>query len=188
MLLHFIDVSGLEGRNPVEDYKTINEELQKYSKKLAKRTQIIVANKADAMTDDTNYKELEKIANNNNQRIFKISATTGEGIEELMNYVSKTLKTLPKENLIDIDTNIKEKVYKLEDEEKFTVEKDGKTFVVKGEAVDKIIRRVNITDNESLYYLHKKLDEIGLDKALKKAGIKDGDTVKIGNYEMEWED
>ena len=188
MLLHFIDVSGLEGRNPVEDYKTINEELQKYSKKLAKRTQIIVANKADAMTDDTNYKELEKIANNNNQRIFKISATTGEGIEELMNYVSKTLKTLPKENLIDIDTNIKEKVYKIEDEEKFTVEKDGKTFVVKGEAVDKIIRRVNITDNESLYYLHKKLDEIGLDKALKKAGIKDGDTVKIGNYEMEWED
>ena len=188
MLLHFIDVSGLEGRNPVEDYKTINEELQKYSKKLAKRTQIIVANKADAMTDDTNYKELEKIANNNNQRIFKISATTGEGIEELMNYVSKTLKTLPKENLIDIDTNIKEKVYKIEDEEKFNVEKDGKTFVVKGEAVDKIIRRVNITDNESLYYLHKKLDEIGLDKALKKAGIKDGDTVKIGNYEMEWED
>ena len=79
-------------------------------------------------------------------------------------------------------------MYKLEDEEKFTVEKDGKTFVVKGEAVDKIIRRVNITDNESLYYLHKKLDEIGLDKALKKAGIKDGDTVKIGNYEMEWDD
>lgn len=188
MLLHFIDVSGTEGRNPVNDYNTINEELKKYSAKLANRTQIIVANKVDAMQEDSNYKELEKVAKQNNQKIFKISATTGEGIEELMNYVSKTLKNLPKENLIDIDTNIKEKVYKLEEKEKFTIEKEGKVFVVKGEEVDKIMRRVNITDNESLYYLHKKLDEIELNKALKKAGIKDGDTVKIGTYEMEWED
>ncbi len=80
-------------------------------------------------------------------------------------------------------------MYRLEDDsEKFTVEKEKGIFIVKGEAVDKIIRRVNITDYESLFYLHKKLNEVGLDKALKKAGVKDGDTVKIGNYEMVWED
>ena len=105
-----------------------------------------------------------------------------------MNYVSKTLKTLPKENLIEI-TNEHEKVYKLDDkEESYTITKEGKIFVVTGEKVDRILRKVNITDNESLYYLHKKLDEIGLNQELKKRGIKDGDTVKIGNYEMEWED
>lgn len=189
LLLHFIDVSGSENRNPVDDYKKINEELKRYSEKLAKRKQIIVANKSDLIQDDDrNFNELKKIAKENNQPIFKISAVTGDGIEELMNYVSKTLKTLPKENLIDV-TNEHEKVYKLDEkEESYTIKKEGKIFVVKGENVDRIIRKVNITDNESLYYLHKKLDEIGLNQELKKQGIKNGDTVKIGNYEMVWED
>ena len=189
LLLHFIDVSGSENRNPVDDYKKINEELKRYSEKLAKRKQIIVANKSDLIQDDDrNFNELKKIAKENNQPIFKISAVTGDGIEELMNYVSKTLKTLPKENLIDV-TNEHEKVYKLDEkEESYTIKKEGKIFIVKGENVDRIIRKVNITDNESLYYLHKKLDEIGLNQELKKQGIKNGDTVKIGNYEMVWED
>ena len=189
LLLHFIDVSGSEGRNPVDDYNKINDELKKYSEKLAKRKQIIVASKSDLIQDDDkNFNELKKIAEKNSQPIFKISAVTGDGIEELMNYVSKTLKTLPKENLIEI-TNEHEKVYKLDDkEESYTITKEGKIFVVTGEKVDRILRKVNITDNESLYYLHKKLDEIGLNQELKKRGIKDGDTVKIGNYEMEWED
>ena len=189
LLLHFIDVSGSEGRNPVDDYNKINDELKKYSEKLARRKQIIVASKSDLIQDDDkNFNELKKIAKKNSQPIFKISAVTGDGIEELMNYVSKTLKTLPKENLIEI-TNEHEKVYKLDDkEESYTITKEGKIFVVTGEKVDRILRKVNITDNESLYYLHKKLDEIGLNQELKKRGIKDGDTVKIGNYEMEWED
>ena len=189
LLLHFIDVSGMEGRNPVEDYKTINNELEKYSKKLAKRTQIIVANKIDCMTDESLLKELKSIANKNNIKIFKISASTGEGIDNLMEYVSKILKTLPKEDLIEVDKNLENtKLYTLEEKEDFTVTKDKNKFIVEGEAIDKIIRRVNITDNESLFYLHKKLNEIGLNKKLRKLGIKNGDTVKIGAYEMEWED
>ena len=186
LLLHFIDVSGIEGINPVEDYYKVNEELKKYSEKLSKRTQIIVANKIDSMQDSTLYKELEKVAKEHNQKIFKISGVTGEGVEELMNYVSKTLKTLPKENLIEIKE--KEKVYTLKDEEDFTITKEKGAYVVKGEKVDSIMRKVNIGDYESLFYLHRKLDEIGLNQALKKQGIKDGDIVKIGEYEMEWED
>ena len=186
LLLHFIDVSGIEGRNPVEDYYKVNEELKKYSEKLSKRTQIIVANKIDSMQDSTLYEELEKVAKEHYQKIFKISGVTGEGVEELMNYVSKTLKTLPKENLIEIKE--KEKVYTLKDEEDFTITKEKGAYVVKGEKVDNIMRKVNIGDYESLFYLHRKLDEIGLNQALKKQGIKDGDIVKIGEYEMEWED
>ena len=186
LLLHFIDVSGIESRNPVEDYYKVNEELKKYSEKLSKRTQIIVANKIDSMQDSTLYEELEKVAKEHYQKIFKISGVTGEGVEELMNYVSKTLKTLPKENLIEIKE--KEKVYTLKDEPDFTITKIKGAFVVKGEKIDSIMRKVNIGDYESLFYLHRKLDEIGLNQALKKQGIKDGDIVKIGDYEMEWED
>ena len=190
LLLHFIDVSGSEGRDPVEDYNKINNELKEYSKKLANRMQIIIASKADLLTENNeNYKRLEEVAKKNKQKIFKISSSTGEGIDELMKYISSTLKTLPKESLIDEDNNEKEKLYTLDNSKnEFKVEKQGKVFVVTGEAVDRIIRRVNITDYESLYYLHKKLDDIGLNKELKKSGVKDGDTVKIGNYEMEWED
>ena len=186
LLLHFIDVSGTEGRNPVDDYYKVNEELKQYSEKLAKRTQIIVANKIDSMQDSNLYEDLEKVAKEHNQKIFKISGVTGEGVEELMNYVSKALKTLPKENLIEIKE--KEKVYTLKDEEDFTITREKGVFVVKGEKVDSIMRKVNIGDYESLFYLHRKLDEIGLNQALKKQGIKDGDIVKIGDYEMEWED
>ena len=186
LLLHFIDVSGTEGRNPVDDYYKVNEELKKYSEKLSKRTQIIVANKIDSMQDSSLYEELEKVAKEHKQKIFKISGATGEGVEELMNYVSKTLKTLPKENLVEIKE--KEKVYTLNDEPDFIITREKGAFVVKGEKVDSIMRKVNIGDYESLFYLHKRLDEIGLNQALKKQGIKDGDIVKIGNYEMEWED
>lgn len=189
LLLHFIDVSMSEGRNPVEDYETINKELNEYSKKLAKRTQIIVATKADIMTDESGYNELKEVAEKNKQKIFKISSATGEGVEELMNYVSKILKTLPKEDLIEITDSSKKKIYTLDtDKNKFEIKKDGDTFVVIGEQVDKLMRKVNITDYESLFYLHRKLDEIGVNQALKEKGVKEGNIVKIGEYEMEWED
>ncbi len=188
LLLHFIDVSGTEGRNPVEDYKVINNELKKYSEKLSKRKQIIVANKIDSMTDENLYKELEKVAKKNHQEIFKISGYTGEGIDELMKHVSELLKTLPKEDLIEVDTSSKEKIYTLNDEKEFVVSKEKEKFVVKGNAVDKIIRRVNIADYESLFYLHRKLNEIGVTDELKRLGVKEGDIVKIGSYELEWKD
>ncbi len=188
VLLHFIDVSGSEGRNPVDDYKTINNELKQYSEKLSKRIQIIVANKTDILQDNTNFAELEKLAKKNKQQLFKISAATGEGIDELMTYVSETLKTLPKENLIEINSNDTKKIYTLETKKKFTVTREGKIFVVQGEDIENIMRRVNVADYESLFYLHRKLDEIGLNKALKKAGVKDGDTVRLIDYEMTWED
>lgn len=188
LLLHFVDVSGAEGRNPVNDYKVINNELKKYSEKLSKRKQIIVANKIDSMTDENLYKELEKLAKENNQEIFKISGYTGEGIDELMKRVSELLKTLPKEDLIEVDTSSKEKIYTLNDEKEFVVSKEKGKFVVKGNVVEKIIRRVNIADYESLFYLHRKLNEIGVTDELKRLGVKEGDIVKIGSYELEWEE
>ena len=186
LLLHVIDVSGSEGRTPVQDFNTINEELKKYSEKLSQRKQIIVANKVDILQDESLYKELEKTAKEHNMEIFKISAATGEGIPELLKHVSDVLKTLPKEDLIETEN---EKVYTLDNKDDgYTIEKEDGKFVIKGEAVERIMRRVNIEDNESLYYFQKSLDNLGVNEKLKKMGIQEGDIVKIDDYELEWED
>lgn len=185
LLLHVIDVSGSEGRNPVEDFYTINNELKQYSKKLSKRKQIIVANKIDIMQDESLYKDLEKVAKENNMEIFKISAATNMGVSELIKHVAEVLKTLPKENFIEIEDR---KVYTLKDDDEYTISREDGMFVIKGKAVERVMRRVNIADNESLYYFQKSLDELGVNQKLKDMGIKEGDIVKICDYELEWED
>ena len=186
LLLHVIDVSGIEGRNPVEDFNIINNELKSYSEKLSTRTQIIVASKADLIQDEEQYNELAKLAEEKNMKIFKISSVTGEGVKELLDYVSKTLKTLPKEDLIEIE-EIK-KVYTLEEKEEFTINRENGIWIVEGPGVERIMRRVNLDDNESMHYFHKSLDKIGVNQALKNAGVKDGDTVSIDGWELEWYD
>lgn len=186
LLLHFIDVSETEGRDPAEDFRIINEELQQYSSKLATRKQILVATKIDSMQDESRYATLETLAKEKNMEIFKISAITGEGVRELLEHVSSVLKELPKEDLYEIE-EIK-KVYTLEEKEGFTIQKDGKIFIVDGPAVERIIRRVNLLDNESMYYFHKCLANIGVDAQLKQAGVQDGDTVIIAGFELEWND
>ena len=186
LLLHVIDVSGIEGRNPVEDFHIINNELKSYSEKLSTRTQIIVASKADLIQDEEKYEELAKLAKENNMQIFKISSVTGEGVKELLDYVSKTLKVLPKEDLIEIEDI--QKVYTLEEKEEFTISREDGVWVVNGPGVERIMRRVNLDDNESMHYFHKSLDKLGVNQALKKAGVKDGDTVSIDGWELEWYD
>ena len=185
LLLHVIDVSGSEGRDPVDDFNKINSELQKYSKKLSERTQIIVANKIDSMQDEKLYKKLENLAKEKKLEIFKISAVTGEGVDKLIKHVSELLKILPKEDLIEYEDK---KVYKLEEKDDYTIRKDEGKFVIEGEPVERIMRRVNIADNESLYYFQKNLDELGVNQRLKEMGIQEGDIVKIADYELEWED
>ena len=185
LLLHVIDVSGSEGRDPVDDFNKINSELQKYSKKLSERTQIIVANKIDSMQDENLYKNIENLAKEKKLEIFKISAVTGEGVDKLIKHVSELLKILPKEDLIEYEDK---KVYKLEEKDDYTIRKEEGKFVIEGEPVERIMRRVNIADNESLYYFQKNLDELGVNQRLKEMGIQEGDIVKIADYELEWED
>ena len=184
LLLHVIDVSGVEGRNPVQDFHTINEELKKYSEKLSQRKQIIVANRIDIMQDDTGYKELEKLAKEQNIEIFKISGATGQGIKELLNRVSEVLKTLPKEEIVDEEDRV---VYTLNDDSNdFTVRKEDGIFIIEGKAINRLMGRINIDDNESMYYFEKSLKQLGIEAELKKQGIKEGDTVKVLNWTFEW--
>ena len=165
-------------------YHTINEELKKYSEKLATRKQILVANKIDVMQDDERLKELEELAKKEKLELFKISGVTGEGVSELLNRVSEVLKTLPKEEIVEEEDKV---IYTLDDDkEEFTVRKDGDTFVVEGKAVNRLMGRINIDDNESMYYFQKKLKELGIEDELKRQGICEGDYVKMLNWTFEW--
>ena len=184
LLLHIIDVSGTSNRNPVNDYYAINKELKKYSEKLSTRKQIIVANKIDIMQDDTGFKELEKLAKENNIEMFKISAATGEGLKELINRVANVLKELPKEEIIEADEKV---VYTLkEDKDTFDVRIENGIYIVDGPAIEKLLGKVNMEDNESLYYFQKQIKALGVEERLKQMGIKEGDTVKFIIWEFEW--
>ena len=184
LLLHFLDVSGQEGRNPVEDFYAINAELKKYSEKLSKRKQIIVANKIDVMKDETLLKEVQELAKKEGLEFYQISGVTKQGVQELIDHVSEILDTLPKEDLIDIEDRI---VYTLEDEkQQWEIKKQEDVFIVTGKAVERLMGRVNIEDNESMYYLQKSLKNMGIEARLKEMGICEGDTVIIADWELEW--
>lgn len=184
LLLHFLDVSGQEGRDPVEDFYAINKELKKYSEKLAKRKQIIVANKMDVVKDEKLVKEVEELAKKEGLELYKISAATKTGIDELIDHVTQVLKTLPKEEIVDVE---EKKVYTLDTKkDDWTIKRDGNTFIVTGKAVQKLIGRVNMEDNESFYYLQKSLINMGIDAKLREMGVCEGDTVKLEDWELEW--
>lgn len=184
LLLHFLDVSGIEGRNPIEDFYAINEELKKYSEKLSTRKQIIVANKTDIMQDENLLKQVEELAKKEGLELYKISAATKEGVEELIDHVTEVLKTLPKEELFEIEDK---KVYTLEDKKAdWEIKEEDGVFIVTGRAIQRLMGRVNIEDNESMYYLQKSLKNMGIDTKLKEMGVCQGDTVILDGWELEW--
>lgn len=186
LLLHLIDVSGFQGRDPVKDFYNINNELKSYSEKLTKKKQIIVATKLDVAQDENLYKKLEDVAKKEGLEIFKISSITKQGLQELLVRVEELLNEIPKENLIELNQR---KIYKLdENKNEFQIVREEDMYVVIGPAVEKLMSRVNLEDTESMYYFQRKLDELGVNEALKEAGVKEGDTVKVVDWELEWYD
>ncbi len=151
------------------------------------KKQIVVATKMDIVQDDTNLKELEKLAKEKNLEFFKISSATGEGLEELINHVSDVLKTLKPEEIFESEDI---KLYTLEDEKDevgFTVEKISENeYYVSGPKVENLMRRVNISDTESFAYLQKNLKKLGIEDELLKQGVKEGDTVRILDWHFEY--
>ena len=184
LLLHFIDVSGSERKSPVKDFYAINEELKLYSEKLSKRKQILVASKMDIAQDESLYKELETFAKKEGLELYKISSVTGEGIQKLMEIVSKALKELPKEELTPIEERV---IYTLEEEKQgFEIEIENGEYIISGPAIERLMGRINIEDNESMHYFQKSLRDLGVDEKLRDLGIKEGDSVKILDWEFEW--
>lgn len=188
VLIHVIDVAGLEGRDPIEDFEKINSELKLYSEKLVGKPQIVAANKIDIPDSENKFKELTDYMSKKEIEVFPISAATNRGMDELFARVSSRLKEVEafeKENPPVIE---EEKVYTLEKEERyqFTIEKEKDTFIVEGKFLLRLIDSVNFDDMESLSYFQKTLRKRGIIDKLKDMGIQDGDTVKIYDVEFEY--
>ena len=186
ILMHVIDVAGTEGRDPVEDFYKINSELASYSEKLASKLQVVAANKIDVMRDEENYNKLAKIAKQKGYEIYKISAVTGEGLSELFNRVAELLKDIPKQELEEVDKTV---YYNYEDEDEgWRITRENNTFIIEGKEIETVMRRINFSDYESLAYFQKTLKKMGVDAELKRRGIKEGDIVKIFDWQFQYEE
>ena len=183
MLVHVIDISGVEGRDPYDDYLKINAELKSYSKALSKLKQIIVVNKLDIYGAEENYKAFkEKIGRKH--KIVELSAITGEGLDKLKKVIYETLVKLPPVKPLEFE----EFNYVKPERLSYEIFKEGETFVVVGTLVDVLKRNVVLDDMNSLAYMHKVLRDRGVIAELRKMGATDKSTVIIGGEEFEFVD
>ncbi len=182
MLLHVVDISGIEGRDPKEDFKKINAELKNYSKKLAALPQIVVLNKCDMYGAEENVKAFKK-AYGRKYKIFPITAIKGEGTEQMLLSVVEMLKTLPPVARTETDELF---TYKKSGDLGFEIYMDDGAYVITGTLVDMLCRNVSLSDPDSMTYFQKILREKGVISKLKEMGIKEKDTVVVGDVEFEF--
>ncbi|MBR4874565.1 MAG: GTPase ObgE [Clostridia bacterium] len=183
ILLHVVDVSGTEGRNPVEDFDIICEEMKKFNEELTKKPQIAIGNKIDVLYDDSLKDEFEKAMKERGVEVFFISAATHKGTDELMKVVASKLKDIPiPEFTVEEDDFVSVK----EIDKNFEISVSEDVYSVTGDAVLNIISSTNFDDYESLQFFQSALRQSGIIDALREAGIEEGDTVKLYDIEFEF--
>ncbi len=185
ILIHVVDVSGIEGRNPIEDFDIINDELSKYDMALEERPQIIAANKTDIIQNPEAYEEFLAEMKKRGYEVFPISAATNSGIGELMNKTYEELSKLPPIQIFEPEMDIDEEEY-IDESAGFEITKDNDVFVVSGSWIEAVGGSVNFSDNESLAYFQRALLNRGVIEELVKAGIQEGQTVRIGDLEFDF--
>ena len=185
VLIHIVDISGLEGRNALEDFDAINGELKLYNEKLSTRPQVVVANKIDILEDESVYEEFKTTLEERGYKVFKMSAATREGIDDVIAYVSQILKDAEEIELVS-----EEELYvpELDDDEEegLQVEIEDGVYVVTGKSLRRIMYSVNFEDMESIQFFQKTMESQGVFDKLREMGIEDGDTVKIYDIEFEF--
>lgn len=188
LLIHVVDISGIEGRDPFEDFVKINEELKNYSVKLWDRPQIVVANKTDMLYDEEVFENFKKkVQELGFDKVFKMSAATRDGVDDVIKEAARMLKEIPITEL-----EIAEDERYIPEEKKFTYEirvEEGEeydTYYVFGSFVDRLLSAVNVHDADSLRYFHKVLKNKGVLDELREIGIQDGDMVNLNDFEFEY--
>lgn len=184
VLIHVVDISGVEGRDAIEDFLKINEELKKYSIKLWDRPQIVAANKSDMLFEDDKFEEFKKKLNEMGyNKVFKISAATNEGVEELMKETARLLTEIP---VVDLEIAEEDKFMPEDKKFTYTITVEEDVYIIDGTFVDRLLMAVNVNDPDSLRYFHKVLRNKGIMDELKEMGIQDGDTVRLKDFEFEF--
>jgi len=187
VLIHIIDVSGIEGRDPMEDFHKINEELNLYSQKLATKPQLVACNKMDLPGAEENYLKVKELLEDQGYETFKISAATRQGIDPLMDRAFNLLEQY--KDIQEPVEEIEELLYDKTTEQKtFKVRVENGVFIVEGDFIDYLLSSVNMDDSDSIKYFQKVLRKRGIVDELKRFGVQDGDTVKMYDLEFEYFD
>ena len=182
VIAHVIDISGIEGRDPYQDYVTINKELEAFNKKILDKPQIVIANKMDMPESDKN---LEEFKSKVDVPVYPVSALTGKGLDKVVEALAEKLDTIKKQPLFDVKEE-SHVVYKYEEEKPFKVfrEKDG--FRVKGDKIEKLLRMTWFASDETYRRFSNQLKKMGIEDELRSLGAKNGDMIYILDYEFEY--
>lgn len=184
VLIHVLDVAGSEGRDPIEDFEKINKELKKYSDKLARKPQIVAANKIDLLPEDSdNLERLMDYMAHEGVEVYPICALSGEGMDKLLERAWKMVEDYVEEG----DDTTEEVVYKAEEKPDFVVSRDDDgAFVISGPRIENLVAMTNFDDDQSLRRFQRIWRYMELDKLLKEHGIQEGNTVRIYGMEFEY--
>lgn len=187
VLIHLVDISGIEGRDPIKDFNLINKELELYNKELANKPMIVTLNKIDLDFNDNASKFIETFKND--YKIYKISAATTNGIKELLDGAYDLLSKSEDKQfdlLEEVDENFLEEFYNKEIEFDLNFSKENDVFVVTGRRVDNLLEKINMEDYDSRIFFEKKLREMEVFDKLKEMGIEEGDSVAVGDIVFEY--
>ena len=183
VFIHVVDAAGVEGDDPVENVRKINQELEAYNPELMKRPQVIAANKTDIPGSEENVERLKEAYEKEGFEVFPISAATNKGLDELLTKVAEILKNYPEDIVFEEEYEEYDEV--AVDQEPFTIEVEDEVYVVRGVGVEKMIGYTNIDTDKGFAFFQRYLKEKGIIVALEEKGIQEGDTVRI--YDMEFE-
>jgi len=192
VIIHVIDTAGIEGRDPVEDYYRINEELALYNPRLASLPQLVAANKMDLPGAEENLERLRGVVEQDNRPVFPISAATGEGTAELMAETGKLIRALrqqePREEAVEDIVIYRPKTEPRGRVEDFTIRRENEDYVVEGAGLRRLLERLDLDNEETLEYLQRLFDKIGLYQKLREMGIADGATVRVEEMEFQYQE
>ncbi len=184
VIVHILDVSGIEGRDPLDDFYKINEELKLYNQRISSKPQVVACNKMDIPGAEENYIRVRDALMEQGYEVFAISAATKKGLDPLMDKVYNIL-----EEVKDVEEPVEEMqelvYHKNTDEKPYNIRKENGVYIVEGRLVEQLLASVNLDDSDSIKYFQKVLRKRGIVDELRQMGVQDGDTVKM--YELEFE-
>ncbi|WGU97406.1 GTPase ObgE [Paenibacillus dendritiformis] len=192
IIIHVVDMAGTEGRDPFDDWVKINDELRQYNEKLAERPQIVAANKMDMPQAEENleaFREQVRALKGDEIEIMPISSLTKQGVQELLYKAMDMLEQLPDTHVEEVADVEERKIYrynKKEEKPSFTIRRENDTFVIESEAIEGMLKRIQMTSHDAILRFARTLRRMGVDEELRKRGAEDGTIIRIGDFEFEF--
>ncbi len=183
VIAHIIDMGRIEGRDPYDDFVVINKELESFNKKLIKKPMIVIANKMDMPESEKNLAEFKKKVD---CEVYPISAINSDGIDKVLMKLADLVDTVEDEPLYEEGEYLSHVLYKFEKTKPFTIEKKDDCYIIHGDEIERLFKMTKFSSNEGALRFAKKLRRLGIDDELDKMGAKEGDIVKILDFDFEY--